>query len=809
MRDIAYAIRSARQSASLTLAAMVTLALAIGANTAVFTLLETLVLRGLPVDRPEQLAMVTIASAKGIDRSVTDPFYRHVVAGSRVLMDCAAADSWTTTAIAEGRPERVEAATVTANYFRMLGVRPAAGQFFAADNAPVAVLSYQYWQRRFGGDPAVIGSRIQIAANIFTVIGVSRRSFFGLRVGDAPDVYLPLEAEAQLHPGHPWRNDPQVRWLTVVGRVPTGVPLARAQSELDGALAQWLAGAGAAERDFRQYPEWLSLQPAWHGIDSSFSSDFGDALRITFALVGLVLAIGCGNIANLLLARSEQRRREMALRVALGAGPWRLARQTLVESLLLAAAGGALGVALAPLGVKALLARMPAGQRPVYLDVQVNWRVLLFAATVSIGTGILFGLMPAFRAARTGLSEALKETGATATATRTRGLTAHALIAGQVAFSLVLLVAAGLFVRTLSNIRAIDAGFPRDHLLLASMEPGALGWRGERLAGFYRDLLARVSLLPGVRSAAVARIRVLSGGAPADELEIVGYRPKPNEDMSIELNVISPGYFATLGIPLGSGRDFTPGDNSQSHGAVIINQEAARRFFPGRNPVGEHVRIIQRNDMEIVGVVSDAKYGDLRFHNFPILYIPVYQRPDNADRAAIHIRFNGGQGAATRALEGAVRALEPRLPLYMVRTMEDDMDNLLARERMMATLGVFFGCVALSIAAVGVYGVLSNLVARRTREIGIRMALGAGPKQVMRHVVGQSLAPVVAGTLAGIPLAAAGARALGSLLYGVKWNQAPVYALAAAALVAAAAVAAWIPARRATRVDPLEALRTE
>ncbi len=464
---------------------------------------------------------------------------------------------------------------------------------------------------------------------------------------------------------------------------------------------------------------------------------------------------------------------------------------------------------LAPLGVKALLARMPAGQRPVYLDVRVNWRVLLFAAAVSIGAGILFGLIPAFRAARARLAEALKESGYAATATRSRRLAADALIAGQVAFSLVLLVTAGLFVRTLSNIRAIDAGFPRDHLLLASMEPGALGWRGERLAGFYRDLLARVSSLPGVRSAAVARIRVLSGAGAEDTLEIAGYRPGPNEDMTVQLNVVSPGYFGTLGIPLESGRDFIATDNSRSHGAVILNQEAARRFFPGRNPVGEHVRIIRRDDMEIVGVVSDAKYGDLRFHNFPIVYIPVYQRPDNADRAALHIRFHGGQGAVTRALEGAVRALEPRLPLYMVRTMEDDMEDQLARERMMATLGVFFGGVALLIAAVGVYGVLTNLVARRTREIGIRVALGAGPNQVMRHVVGQSLAPVVAGTMAGIPLAAIGARALGSLLYGVKWNQAPVYALAAAALVAAAAAAAWIPARRATRVDPLEALRTE
>jgi predicted permease len=815
MGSLAYAVRTASKAPAFTIAAILTLVLAIGANTAVFTLLEAVALRSLPVQRPEKLAVVGVASAKGVGQTVTYPFYRQVLSNSNLFSDCAAFMTWTTTSIMRGAAERTEVDVVSGNYFRMLGIRPSIGRLIGPDDDgalganPVAVLSYGYWERRFGGDPGAIGGTVEIATTAFTIIGVAERPFFGLRVGDSPDLYVPLSMDAQVHPGPGLFTVPQVRWLTPVTRIREGMELKQAEAQLRARFNQWIAGPGASERAFRRDPEWLILRPAARGVNSPLRSDFGGALWVTFALVGLVLLIGCGNIANLLLARSQERQHEMAVRVALGAGPWRLARQMLTESILLACAGGGLGVLLAPLGVQFLLNRMPQGQRPVLLDTSVNWRVLLFAAATSVLTGIIFGLTPAIRAASTRLSEALKERGTAATATRTRRFAANALVAGQVAFSLVLLVAAGLFIKTLLNIRSIDAGFPRDHILLANMEPGALGLRGDRLAGFYRRLLERMSSLPGVRSAALARIRLLSGTGAEDQLSIVGYQPKPNEDMTVQLNVVSPAYFATLGIPILVGGDFTVADDSSRHGVAIINQAAARRFFPNENPVGQHIKIVRPDDVEVIGVVGDTKYGDLRFKIFPIVYLPIFQRPDNASRAAIHVRFEGKSTTIVPALESVVRAIDSRLPLYMARTVEGDVEDLLSRERMMATLGLFFGGVALLIAAVGIYGVLMYTVACRRREIGIRMALGAGRWALMRHIVGQSMLPVAIGTLIGLLLAAATARWVGTLLYGVAWTDASIYLLATFLWMAAALIAACVPARHATLIDPLAALRPE
>lgn len=810
MRDISYAIRTFFKTPAFTIAAVLTLALAIGANTAVFTLLEAVVLRSLPVQHPEQLAVVNIVSTKGPGQGVTHPFYREVLTKTREAGDFAASTNWTTTATVNGSAERVEVNVVSGNYFHVLGVRSSIGRLIAPEDDqapganPVAVLSHRYWLRRFGGDPSMIGGKIEIASTSFTVIGVTEQPFFGLRVGSSPDVYVPLSMDAQVHPGSVLLNDPHVRWLTVVGRVRDGAePILRAR------FNQWVTGAGAVEREFRRDAEWLTLRPAAQGIGSTVRGEFGNALWVTFALVGLVLLIGCGNIANLLLARSQQRQHEMAVRTALGASRWRLIRQMLTESILLACVGGGLGMLLAPVGIRFLIDQMPQGQRTVFLDTSVNWRILLFAVVASVLTGLIFGLMPAMRSAAAGLFEALKQSGAASTDTRTRRFTANALVAGQVAFSLVLLVAAGLFVKTLWNIRSIDAGFQRDHLLLASAEPGALGMRGERLADFYRTLMDRVSSLPGVRSTAVARIRVLSGTGVEDQLTVVGYQPKPKEDMSIQLNVVSPAYFGTMEIPLIAGRDFDAGDNSTRHGVAVINQAAARRFFPNENPIGRHVKVMQPVNLEIVGVVGDTKYGDLRFRTFPLIYLPVYQRPDVASRAALHVRFEGSLAAIVPSVESTVRAMEPRLPLYMVRTMEGDLEDLLSRERMMATLGVFFGCVALLIAAVGIYGVLMHAVARRTREIGIRMALGARPRVLMRDVIGESMTPVAVGTLIGVVLAAAGARWIGKLFYGVSWTDAPIYIFASVALVIAASIAAYLPARRATQVDPMVALRAD
>ena len=811
MRGLKYALRTASKSPAFTITALLTLVLAIGANTAVFTLLEAVALRSLPIQHPEKLAVAGIASARGVHQTVTQPFYRQVLSNSDSFSDCAAFALLTTTSIANGVAERVEVDMVSGNYFRTLGIRPSAGRLIVPDDDgapganPMAVLSYRYWQRRFGGDPAVIGRTIQIATTAFTIIGVADRSFFGLRIGDSPDLYVPLSTYLQIHPDHALLSDPQVQWLTPVARLRDNVELAQAEAVLRARFSQWIATQPGSRRN----PEWLILQPAARGVNSSLQQDFGGALWVTFALVGLVLLIGCGNIANLLLARSQERQHEMAVRVALGAGPWRLARGMLTESILLACTGGGLGVLLAPLGVRFLLDEMPRGQRSVFLNTSVNWRVLLFAALISVITGVIFGLMPAIRAACTCLSESLKKSGSSVTAPRARQFAAGMLVAGQMAFSLVLLVAAGLFVRTLSNIQSIDAGFPRGHILLANIEPGSLGLRGERLADFYRTLLERTQTLPGVRAAALARIRALSGAGAEDRLSIVGYRPKPGENMTVQLNVISPEYFATLGIPVLAGRDFTRADDSSRHGVAIINQAAARQFFPNENPIGRHITVVRPDDVELIGIAGDSKYGDLRYRTFPIVYLPVFQRPDNAGRAAIHIRFDGKPTGIVQGLESLVRSTDSRLPLYMVRTMEGDVDDLLSRERMMATLGMFFGVVALLIAAVGIHGVLMHMVARRTREIGIRMALGANRQALMSHILWQSMLPVVTGSFAGLLLAAAGARSVSALLYGVKWTDVPIYVLATGVLLAAALIAAYLPARRAAGVDPLIALRAE
>ncbi|MEX2261639.1 MAG: FtsX-like permease family protein [Bryobacteraceae bacterium] len=457
--------------------------------------------------------------------------------------------------------------------------------------------------------------------------------------------------------------------------------------------------------------------------------------------------------------------------------------------------------------MRALLQLFPRSDVTFYLDTSIDAGVLAFTAAVSVLTGLLFGLAPALQARKTNLVDSLKA--GTQAPSGLANIWGQGLITGQVALSVVALVAAALFVRTLSNLRAEDAGFSRDHLLLASLDPSSKGWRGAQIADFYRRLLERVETLPEARGASLARVRVLAGVGVSDQVAIRGYQPVPQENMNVLLNAVSPGYFATLGIPLKAGRDFALTDRLDSPGVAIVNEAFVKRFFPNENPLGRKVSVGNPGDLDIVGVVRDSKYGGLDHPIDSTVYISVFQRPDAAWRSTLHIRFRGDTSVTTASVQALMRSIEPDLPLFAVRTMEAEVDNLLSRERMMALLSALFGALALLIAAIGIYGVLTFAILRRTKEIGIRMALGARPGQMVGQVVMESLRPVALGLVLGAAAALAVGRLSAGLLFGVSERDPAAFTLAAVTLLAAALLAAYLPARRAAKTDPMIALRQE
>jgi predicted permease len=815
LNDLRHAARTLRRTPGFTAAAAATLALGIGVTTAMFAVVHGLLWKTPPVREPERLAVVFGREQAGDgfrDFSWTDYEELRRVEG---VFEGLAAYYPAPLSLGDGSGnERLYGETVSGNYFGVLGVTPRPGRgFLPAEGqpggAPVAVISHELWERRFRGDRAAVGRVLRLNGQAVTVVGVAPEGFHGVYyVGFRPDVWIAAGSYDLVMPGDASLSDPDGSTFRLMGRLRQGVS--------PGAAAAALAPAARrlqAERPDRDTP-WVPV--VFHESDArpepSMAAPFAFAGMVFLAVVGLVLLLACANVAGLLLARGVTRRREMAVRLALGAGTGRLVRQALAESLLLGLLGGAAGMLLAAWSADALGRALSfPTDIPFVFDLGVDRRVLGFAAVISLLTALLCGLVPALRSARREVAADLKRDdpgGRGGSRSRLR----RALVVGQVAVSCVLLVVAGLGLRTLAGVSAIHPGFEPRGGLLASVDPGLNGYGDERAAALYRDLVAGVRGLPGVRAAALARYVPLEFSASGGTVFVDGREAAPGRPAgtSSYWSTVSPGWLAAAGTPLLEGRDFTAADGPAGERVAIVSETFARTHWPGRPALGRTLRLdaADAEPVRVIGVAADVKVRSLIEPPQPFLYLPLDQHP--VPGASLLVRTDGDPLALAPAVREVLRGLDPELPLYDVKTVE----MLLAgRSFLLARLGAgfagVFGGLALLLALVGLYGLVSWSVGRRLREIGIRVAVGAPGRRVLGMVVGEGMRLAGWGLALGVPLALAVTRLLRGLLYGVGPADPPTYAAIAAVLAAAALGASWIPARRALRVDPVQALRAE
>jgi predicted permease len=866
-QDIRYGVRMLLKNPGFAAVVVLSLALGIGANTAIFSLIDAVMLKMLPVKNPQELTLLkwSAQSSPGIipghgiihlfngnfsqdktgmstSTSFSYPTFEQFHARHDVFSSVFAfADLPAVTCNVNGQAESVKGEMVSSDYFSGLGLTAVVGRTFmgADDRAgaePVAVISYGYWERRFGRDASVAGRAITINNVPFTVVGVAPPEFFGLQPGRSLDVWMPLHTQLQVEPrwDEPGRSK-FIRsddwWVEIMGRLKPGARESQARAVLEGAFQQSLAAPQAAQK--AGPPELstenksaagarslfqLGLAPASKGLDD-LRQQFSKPLFILMAVVGLVLLIACANVANLLVARATTRQKEIAVRLALGAGRRRLIRQLLTESVLLAALGGIMGLAIAYRATSFLVTFMSSGRVPVTLSVQPDLRVLGFTAAVSVLTGILFGLAPAFRGTRLDLTPALKESGSGSIGPH-RGRSSKlgkALVVGQVAMSLLLLVGAGLFVRTLQNLENLNVGFNRNNLLLFGLDPTQNGYQGEKLAAFYRELQRHLESLPGVRSVSLSGMTLIGGGVSIGGISVQGSAAKSAETASgipggVYFNNVGPGFFETMGIPLLLGRTIGPEDAAGAPKVAVINQKLAHDYFGASNPVGRHFGIGDEKtsgDIEIVGVVGDAKYNDMRKEVPPTVYYAYKQQPEPLGPMHFEVRTAGDPTPMTMDVRRAVQSLDKNLPLMDLKTQVEQIDENLFQERLFAKLSSFFGLLALALACVGLYGIMSYAVARRKNEIGIRMALGAGRRDILAMVMRETLIMVALGLVMGVPAVLASTRVISSMLYGLPATDPLTIALSAALILGVAALAGYLPARRASKVDPMVALRYE
>jgi predicted permease len=840
LTDLRYAFRILARNPAFAAVAVLSLALGIGANTAIFTLVDYVMLRALPVRAPEQLAVM----ARNPEKPSTwfdYPDYLYIRDHNRSYSGVIASTGGGS-ALAFAVPgekgasaEVVAGAHVSGNYFEVLGVGAAIGRVFtAADNVtegahPYVILSYDLWQRRFGGDHGVLGRAITLNGVRFTMVGVAARGFHGTSVGTSSDVYLPIVMMPTVNPPARGWNTRHWWWLNVMARLKPGITPQSATPELNVLWQQILKAdpeykpAPAYDKDQAKYNRMIVL-PASGGY-SYFRNQFSKPLTVLMIVVGLVLLIACANVANLLLARAAGRQKEIAVRLAIGAGRARLVYQLLMETLVVSVLGGLTGLLFAWWGVRVMVGLLPKRVIPMDLNLTPDLRILGFAFAASLLTGLICGLVPALQSTRPDLVAALKNE--TSAARRSRFDLRRILVVAQVAISLLLLIGAGLFVRSLSNLRNLDPGFVRESVLLVSVSPQASGYQGQRLRDYYERLLAKVGAYPDVRAASLANITPLSGSQWNGDVAIQGYQWKPDEKPYIDFNSVSPRFFETLGIPLIAGRDFTeqdspavtpdpkpkpdPADKAKGPRVVIINEAMAKRFFSRQSAIGARLcrdeKFKMEESYEIVGVVKDAKYFGVREATESMIYVPVWR--DGAGGRTLCLRTTGRPERVVAAVRREAAALDPAIPVLQTLTMADQFDNNIAQERMLTTLGGFFSVLALLLAAVGLYGVMAHAVARRVREIGIRMALGARAGEVLWLILRETVLMVGIGALIGIPAALVLTRLLTSFLYGLTPQDPLSIAASTAILLAITALAGYIPARRATRVDPMIALRYE
>ena len=826
LQDLRYAARSLVKSPGFTLVVLCTLALGIGANTAIFTLMDQVLLRGLPVANPQELVILDSEGAnfgriEG-NHAFSYPMYKELREQVDAFDGVAARYPVYGTMLYENRPERVLAELVSGNYFEVLGLAPAAGRLFnSGDEAsqsghPVVVLAHGFWTRRFGANAGIIGKTVRIDDFPMTVVGVAPRGFNGYEVGVPADVFVPLMMRAELIPTAPRESlfDRRTMWLNIVARLRRGGTAEQAQAAatvvFQRARGEELKQIPAKSESFRKrfLNTTVTALPGYKGL-SQLREEFSTPVIVLMTMVGLVLVIACANVANLLMARAPGRQREMAIRLALGASRGRIVQQLLIESLALAVLGGAAGVLVSVWAADLLLKALPfEGAARTFVSTP-DLRVLLFALGVSIVTGILFGLVPSLQTARPRLVPALKEEGGAIMSSghvRVR----KGLVVAQVALSLLLLVGAGLFARSLWNLRALDPGFRVDRLVTFSIDPSLNGYRPEQASQVFARLQEQIVQQPGVLAVSMASNTPLTDSVWMATVHGDGYQVKDGEDVNPHLNTVGPQYFRTMGMPLVAGREFSPGDGPTAPKVAVINEAMARYFYKGQNPIGRRFGIgrASATEIEIVGVVKDGKEADLKKDAARTFYLPYTQDP-TLGQMTFFVRTAGEGVATAETLRQVVRRVDPAIPVFDIRSMEAVADASLFVDRMVALLSAAFGGLATLLAAVGLYGVMSYSVARKTREIGLRMALGASAGSVVWMVMREVVLMAALGLAVGVPLSVGAGNALSSLLFGVSPADPVILAIASAMLLFVAMLAGYIPAGQATRVDPMKALRWE
>jgi putative ABC transport system permease protein len=817
LQDVRYALRALRSSPGFAAIAILSLALGIGANTAIFSLINAVILKTLPVSHPEQLVQLVMKTEGGT--TFTNPIWEEVRDRQDVFSGAFAYSPIQLNLAGGGEVRNASASWVSGDFFSTLGVQPLLGRMFAAADdkrgCPViGVLSYDFWQREYGGTADVFDRRLTLNTHSVRIVGVAPRGFTGIQVGEAVDVYMPLCAEGTLVRENSALDKRANWWLWVFARLKPGIGEQQALARMNTLAPQIFAatmptGYPPEARKFH-LDRRFELLPGATGY-SSIRRDYAAALYALMAAVGVVLLIACANVANLLTSRASARRKEIAIRMAIGAGRGRLIRQLLTESLLLSSMGAVLGVLFAEWASRMLVHFLDTSNSTVVLDLSIDLRILAFTTGVGVATGILFGLVPAWQGAHVDPHSAIKANARGVVESQARFGLGKILVTVQVALSLVLLVGAGLLLKTFAKLATVDTGFDKNQVLLVRVDPRYASVPLDRRLPLYQELQQRLGAIPGVRSASFADITPVSGSDSNQIVHVEGYVPKSRKDMVVWINSISPGFFASMETPFIAGRDFNEHDALHAPRVAVINESMANKFFGSPlSAVGKTFRNGWNEisgPIQIIGVVKDTKYISLRAEGEAIAYYPLSQLPPMR-WANFVLRGNGPAASLIPSVKAAVDEVNHDITLQF-RTLALQVDESLGRERLLATLSGFFGALALVLAVIGLYGVMSYNVARRRNEIGIRMALGADQARVLGMVLGEVAILIAAGLALGLAVAVTSTRLLASFLYRLEPNDPTTLVTASVVLAVAAAVAGLLPARRAASLDPMTALREE
>jgi predicted permease len=829
LNDLRFAVRGLVRSPLFAVVAILSLALGIGANTAIFTLIDQIVLRKLPVKAPDELVMLYQTGAHNGSnmgqRMHSYPMYQEFQKRAEPLAEVLCRRLAQASVSIDDQTERLDTEMVSGNYFSMLGVRPALGRVFSSEEDdqvyqghPVVVLSYDYWSRRFARDPGVVGKKIFVNSYPMTIVGVSAAGFSGLDPAQSPQIRVPIQMKPAVVPEWFWvyMDNPRTRWVQMFARLKPGWTVKAAEAPLQTLFLQIRANEMTlpGANDWSPYAREQFMKGRMHveaaaGGFSSMRNDFSTALLVLMCMVGLVLLIACANVANLLIARGFMRQKEIAVRLSLGASRGQLVRQMMVESVVLSMIGGAAGVALAIALTQALLAFVPSDGRPILIHATPDSRILAFTLALTFLTGIVFGLLPALRASRPDPWTTLKDTVGAIAGTGGSLFLRKGLVAAQVTLSFLLLFGAGLFVRSLQNLKTADTGVALDNLVTFQLSPALSGYDAPRAMAFFDQLLDNLRAVPGVKTAAIAVVPILAGDEWDNSMSVEGHQAKDGENMQAFMNALSPGYFTAMGIPILEGRDFNRTDVKENATTAIVNRKFAEHFFPGTSAIGKHIGNgtgpKAKLNIEIVGVVANALYEGPREGIRRQVYMPNWGKGG----VTYYVRTTDASSAAFGAIRNQVRRLDASMPVYAMKTLEGQLDERLMTDRLIASLAAGFGLLATALASIGLYGVMAFVVARRRKELGIRLALGAEPGGVIWLVMKEVLLLLAIGLAVGIPAALGLGKFVASQLYGIQERD-PWTAVATVAVIAGVSAAAgMIPAHRASRIDPILALRYE